>query len=103
MTNVIHVNFRPTDDDSYFGSCPDCEFGSCPDCGGFEYLNIQSDHWFFCDEHRICWLAGNNLFSSWHEESVEDWIGNAKKLNGYRVAGLDGTFDGDSLVEWLSL
>lgn len=62
------------------------EFDSCPKCGrSGEYRNIYRHHFFFCDEHRITWLAGSNLFSSWREEDEDDWRAAWEKLQHYRV------------------
>ena len=61
-------------------------FGACPHCheDGY-YLNIGRDHWFICDEHKVAWCVGSNLFSSWQSEAKEDWERNRKKLkDGYR-------------------
>lgn len=69
-----------SEDDFRFGACPECkeQDTSC-------YLNIGKDHWFLCDKHRVCWNIGYNLFSSWQEETKEDWERNRQKLKDYRV------------------
>jgi hypothetical protein len=60
-------------------------FGGCPHCGrGDDYLNVGRSHWFVCREHKVKWLAGSNLFSSWREETEEDWRRNAATLAEYR-------------------
>ena len=64
--------------DEYFGGCPECG-----DSSG--YLNVGRDHWAVCDEHRTAWNFGANLFSSWHEETENDWRRNEAKLKTYRV------------------
>jgi hypothetical protein len=67
------------------------QFGECPECGKNDgYCNIYRQHFFFCEEHRITWTAGVNLFSSWREESEEDWHAAWEKLKDYRVVDLDG-------------
>jgi hypothetical protein len=44
-------------------------FGLCPTCGQTDgYLNIERDHYFVCHEHKLCWIAGSNLFSAWRED-----------------------------------
>jgi hypothetical protein len=49
----------------------DC-FGPCPHCHKTDgFINVGSDHWFFCKEHRTKWLVGSNLFSSWKGQSAE--------------------------------
>jgi hypothetical protein len=60
-------------------------FGGCPECGNSGgYLNIGRAHWFHCDEHLVKWLIGENLFSTWHDESEEVWKDNAQRLSLYR-------------------
>ena len=60
-------------------------FGLCPRCGDNDgYLNIERCHWFYCGRHKMTWMAGENLFSSWHDETEADWGRNAQKLEGYR-------------------
>ena len=56
-------------------------FGGCPRCRQNDgYLNIGRDHWFRCDRHRVKWLEGSNLFSSWRDENEAIWVGNAALL-----------------------
>jgi len=42
----------------HFGGCPQCRLSN-----GFR--SIGRDHWYYCDEHRMKWWIGSNLFSSW--------------------------------------
>ncbi len=59
-------------------------FGGCPHCGRSDvYLNDGRDHWFYCDRHKTKWLAGSNLFSSWHDEDEDTWRQNRFKLAEY--------------------
>ncbi len=59
-------------------------FGGCPFCGGSRgYLNIGPQQWFFCEEHSTKWLVEENLFSSWKEESEEDWQRHTAQLEHY--------------------
>ena len=59
--------------------------GFCPHCRSNDgYLNIGKTHVVFCDEHKVCWVRGGNLFGSWRHETEEDWDRNAKKLAEYR-------------------
>ncbi len=61
-------------------------FGSCPVCGAEgEYRNIYKNHFFFCEEHRMVWSAGCNLFSSWREEDETDWREAWEQLKDYRA------------------
>jgi hypothetical protein len=59
-------------------------FGVCPECRETDgYLNIGRNHWFVCHKHKKKWCIGFNLFSSWQEESKEDWERNAKLISDY--------------------
>ena len=49
----------------YFGVCPICRKND-------GYINIGRGHWFFCEEHKVRWYIGSNLFSSWQEETKEE-------------------------------
>ena len=64
----------------------DGHFGKCPDCKSYSGLcaNIGSAHWFYCDEHRVKWHVGDNLFSAWRHQTEEDWRFNFEKLADYR-------------------
>jgi hypothetical protein len=67
-------------------------FRECPECGkSDEYRNIYKHHFFFCDEHRLVWMPGVNLFSSWRgeEDCREAWA----KLNGYRTVDGFGEYE----------
>ena len=69
---------RPKPEDiDYFGGCPRCWRNN-------GYLNVGPQHWFVCHEHRVKWLAGENLFSTWRDESNIDWQGNAARIARYR-------------------
>lgn len=47
-------------------------FGTCPDCGKSDgYINIGKSHWFYCAEHRVKWMVGANLFSTWQNETED--------------------------------
>jgi len=59
-------------------------FGVCPECGKVEYVNIGRQHWMFCLEHKVKWLIGSNLFSSWRDETEAEWQRNAEVLEGFR-------------------
>jgi hypothetical protein len=49
----------------YFGVCPHCHKND-----GF--INISRSHWFLCDEHKVKWCVGSNLFSSWRNETEDE-------------------------------
>jgi hypothetical protein len=62
--------------DGYFGLCPHCR-----NTDG--YVNIGRAHWFVCDEHKVMWFAGANLFSSSREETEQE------QRQVYDARGLD--------------
>ena len=79
---TIDENIEPSKDESID---VDNYFGKCPECGSNDgYLNVERDHWFVCDQHKIKWYVGSNLFSGWRDESPEDWERNRKLLATYR-------------------
>lgn len=60
-------------------------FGLCPECGGEDgYMNVGPCHWDVCDEHRVKWCIGSNVFSSWEDEPEVLHRENAEKLAFYR-------------------
>ena len=61
----------------YFGGCPHCR----TDDGCF---NIESTHFLVCDRHRVKWCIGSNLFSSWRDETEDDWQKNFERFADYR-------------------
>jgi hypothetical protein len=75
---------NPTDPEyPYFGGCP-VLVGGIP-CGGNDgYLNLERTHFVVCDRHRMRWRIGENLFSSWQDESPAVWLENASRLDSYR-------------------
>jgi hypothetical protein len=73
MSDVV----EPRTEANYFGSCLECRRND-------GYLNFHTDHWFVCDEHKLRWWGGSNLFSSWRDETEEDWQANGELLMGYR-------------------
>ena len=63
----------------------DDHFGLCPTCGQTDgYLNVDRDHYFVCHEHKLRWLIGSNLFSTWRDEDPDVWQKNSDLLSGYR-------------------
>ena len=75
MTEIIKFPEKVTTDEY---------FGGCPTCGKSDgYLNIGRDHWMVCHKHKTRWLVGSNLFSSWRDESEEDWDKNTQLMAGY--------------------
>jgi hypothetical protein len=64
----------------------DGRFGLCPHCGNNDgYVNTGRAHWFICDEHKVMWFAGINLFSSCRDETEEEQrqVWNARGLDVY--------------------
>ena len=59
---------------SYFGLCP-----ICLEING--YINIGSDHWFYCRKHGTKWFFGSNVFSSWKDETKKEQKGKFNELN----------------------
>ena len=49
----------------HFGGCPFCGHSSGP-------YNVRRDHWLVCQEHRVRWWIGENLFSAWRNESPHE-------------------------------
>lgn len=79
MSNIIHFPKHRRSDSV------DEHFGLCPICGRNDgFLNIGRDHVFVCNEHRVWWPVGSNLFSCWQYEDETVWDRNWKKIQGYR-------------------
>jgi hypothetical protein len=61
-------------------------FGGCPLCGCADNIwNIGREHWSVCHRHKTKWHIGSNLFSSWKDESEQDWLRNEYRLATYRT------------------
>jgi hypothetical protein len=58
-------------------------FGGCPECGDANYLNVGKTHFICCEEHKMRDCIGENLFSSWKDETEEVWDRNRRLLEGY--------------------
>ncbi len=51
----------------------DLNEGVCPTCKKNDgYLNMGKGHWFYCEEHRVRWFFGSNLFSTWKLETEDE-------------------------------
>lgn len=74
-------------------------WGACPECGENDgFLNIHKEHWFVCHRHKVKWLVGTNLLSSWCYEDEDDWLANEAKLAEYTDIGVDGSsYDPDTI------
>ena len=57
-------------------------FGVCPECWGDELLcrNVNRVHFFCCDDCKVAWGVGSNLFSNWQYEDQSIWDDNLKLL-----------------------
>src|SRR5690348_17591745 len=67
-TNTMSATKRTTiitedEETPYFGGCPYCHKTD-------GYINVGREHWFVCDQHQTKWRIGENLFSSWREETL---------------------------------
>jgi hypothetical protein len=61
------------------------QFGWCPECGKADgFLNIERDHFAYCDAHRTRWFVGANLFSGWRHENEATWDRNRQHIEHYR-------------------
>jgi hypothetical protein len=61
-------------------------FGGCPHCADHKndgFLNIGRAQWFVCHAHKVKWLAGENLFRCWRDESRDLWRENFELLSEY--------------------
>jgi hypothetical protein len=59
-------------------------FGVCPTCGSNDgYVNVEQDPWFICKEHRVKWLVGSNLFSTWQDQGLGDCVEAALMLSEF--------------------
>lgn len=76
MHNITHLRPKPEEVD-YFGGCPTCWRND-------GHLNVGREHWFICHKHRVKWLAGENLFSTWRSEPDSQRLVNAARIVGYR-------------------
>jgi len=62
------------------------EPGKCPQCfSKVKVLNIGRNHYCYCEQCKIKYLEGNNLYSSWREESKADWERNAVFLSKFKL------------------
>ena len=60
--------------------------GVCPRCGKVDgYYNYGPNHWFVCFEHKVQWLGAYDLFSTWRNETTDDWINNRLIFEVYKA------------------
>ena len=63
---------------------PAAQFGACPHCHGVDgYYNYGPNHYFVCFKHKVRWLGSYDLFSTWRQETTEDWISNRQKFEDF--------------------
>jgi hypothetical protein len=63
----------------------DDRFGLCPHCHRTDgFLNAGRNHWFYCEQHRVAWCGGSNLFSCWKDESETEQRRKFAKIEQYR-------------------
>ena len=66
------------------GKAFDDHFGVCPRCFRSGVMrNIGRVHVMACDEHRVRWNIGSNLFSAWREEPESLHLESAALLDSY--------------------
>lgn len=57
---------------------------TCPQCTKeTSYLNVEKAQYGRCDDCKVYWLIGENLFSSWRAETEDAWTRNAQHLKDY--------------------
>lgn len=82
MTKVIPFPTKPKMDEA---DANVQQFGGCPYCGRLDYFfNVGRDHWCTCETHKTKWHIGENIFSSWRNETDADWTRNSYRLCNYR-------------------
>ncbi len=60
-----------------FTVCVRCNKPTCWIC------NIGRQHWAYCEACCVKFMVGENLFSSWREQSEEDWKKNREFLEDF--------------------
>jgi hypothetical protein len=70
--------------DTRFGACPECVAEAPPGMKHETHIvNVGRNHWRYCQRHKVKWRIGANLFSSWKEETEEEWQRNAEMLASF--------------------
>ena len=49
----------------------------------FKGDTVGKNQVMYCQECKICWLIGRNLFSSWRYETEEDWERNYEMIKDF--------------------
>lgn len=78
--NIVRADFgtKQVQTDEYFGGCPHC--GKTDG-----YADMDQEHWFVCDAHRVRWFAGTNLFSVAQDPKSQETIAAGWKVMAYAV------------------
>lgn len=83
-----HALFTGVDEEEPEGPTPSKEpspFGNCPHCQNEGINNnVGRVHWFTCEDCRVKWRVGENLFGTWREQTDEDNRRIARRLMAYR-------------------
>jgi hypothetical protein len=80
----MKLNFKLVfDDDNYWGHCQYQGHRNY-------YLNLGRAHWMVCDECKIKWFVGENLFSSWRSQTEDMWMRNWEHIKWYREVSANG-------------
>lgn len=74
LWNRIRLLSRWDSHETFCGRCPKC-------LREVSYVNVGRVHWGFCERHKLRWIIGVNLFSSWHDETENDWQRNLAILD----------------------
>lgn len=57
----------------------------CPLCGKNDgYVNTGARHWVICQEHKIKWLLGENLFEGWQNQTIFQYHEHVNQLSEYK-------------------
>lgn len=79
-------------------------FGLCPVCSNDpNILNVGRDHFAVCHEHKVYWLVGSNLFSSWRDEDPEIWNINSRLLATYTNSDERQSVGTDSQIDNMAM
>ena len=66
------------------------EILDCPQCQRqLFYRNLFKDHWAYCENCKIKWFEGSDLYSSWKDENEEIWEKNWEFLKDFKEINID--------------
>lgn len=69
----------------YFGHCMVPEHDNYCCNVKFKGDSVGKNHFMYCEECKICWYIGRNLFSSWQDETEEDWKENYEMIKDFEI------------------